>query len=539
MQYRHWKAGVTDAAELNRCLRLLRSHHTLKSFNSSFSNMLLQSREAVRHHLASRSQADGETASASGHQGILHTLHSLAAAHSLSVMVDDSMSDAVTIALYANTLMLDVNVTASGAVASAALTLVANDDMISDDETNAKLTALATAADWSTLSAVLGHFCDLHVRLPDEIGSDAAVAVSAAFAALTADVRALSAASVAAAGLYATITSGIGSVSLTASGLLCTVWAAASAKFALADETTSPSLRASLAELPPLEVLRAASPLAAHGMIHARLSYEVASQPSRLLLGSALVDSAVAGLAGSNGGPGALNVAKFLVPGSPPDAKLSAPIEASFVLELYPPLVTSCAWAAEAAAVAFPPPATSKVAMAFSALGTGDASPLAAMLVGHDALAGPQPVTVLDTTHAYAYAGEPGVRGVLVHRIPFLSLAHLATVLDLLRQHAVFNTLLASCFSDAVDAASLHTRPPPDTLRRFELTTLAPQLLTVSYLAPGSGVLTTIEISCGCGGSLAAAIIPAPGASPVDSPAFAALLATSHSIPLAMHYHLS
>ena len=192
--------------------------------------------------VASRSQADGETASASGHQGILHTLHSLAAAHSLSVMVDDSMSDAVTIALYANTLMLDVNVTASGAVASAALTLVANDDMISDDETNAKLTALATAADWSTLSAVLGHFCDLHVRLPDEIGSDAAVAVSAAFAALTADVRALSAASVAAAGLYATITSGIGSVSLTISSKVLKPWplgASGNAIFSMSSGTPS------------------------------------------------------------------------------------------------------------------------------------------------------------------------------------------------------------------------------------------------------------------------------------------------------------
>ncbi len=149
---------------------------------------------------------------------------------------------------------------------------------------------------------------------------------------------------------------------------------------------------------------------------------------------------------------------------------------------------------------------------------------------------------VLGDTHNYI--DGTATRGVLVERIPAFRLHQVPFVLRVLRQQAVFNTLVASCYPTASvllpaaqSAASAYTA--------VELYMDAPRSLKVATFLPSAdGPKVSLEINVALGGDLSCQLLLADG-TPADVAArfhskqyLTRALQLSHSIPLTLHYAL-
>ena len=99
-------------------------------------------------------------------------------------------------------------------------------------------------------------------------------------------------------------------------------------------------------------------------------------------------------------------------------------------------------------------------------------------------------VTLPDQQHCYFLTESEDLMGQLIEYIPFRHPNQVATIIDLLRRQALFNTLVASC----VRANSLED---VDTSTMFEVTCLDPtcQNLSVSFEHPSEETMATAELS--------------------------------------------
>ena len=124
-------------------------------------------------------------------------------------------------------------------------------------------------------------------------------------------------------------------------------------------------------------------------------------------------------------------------------------------------------------------------------------SPLMALIVKQNSAGQLDPssnrglfVTLPDQQHCYFLTETDDLKGQLVEYIPFRHPNQVATIIDLLRRQALFNTLVASC----VRANSLED---VDTSTMFEVTCLDPscQNLSVSFEHPSEETMATAELS--------------------------------------------
>ena len=99
-------------------------------------------------------------------------------------------------------------------------------------------------------------------------------------------------------------------------------------------------------------------------------------------------------------------------------------------------------------------------------------------------------VTLPDQQHCYFLTETEDLMGQLIEYIPFRHPNQVATIIDILRRQALFNTLVASC----VRANSLED---VDTSTMFEVTCLDPtcQNLSVSFEHPSEETMATAELS--------------------------------------------
>ncbi|XP_055692700.1 mediator of RNA polymerase II transcription subunit 1 [Lutzomyia longipalpis] len=97
-------------------------------------------------------------------------------------------------------------------------------------------------------------------------------------------------------------------------------------------------------------------------------------------------------------------------------------------------------------------------------------------------------VTLPDQNHCYFLTESEALRGVVVTSVPFTEPAHVPQILKLLRQQALFNTLVSSC----IRANSRHDF---DSTTIFEVSALTCQHITVSLEHPYDETMATVEFN--------------------------------------------
>lgn len=138
-------------------------------------------------------------------------------------------------------------------------------------------------------------------------------------------------------------------------------------------------------------------------------------------------------------------------------------------------------------------------------------------------------VALPDQNHCY-FLSEMKEQAIQVTKIPFSDPQHVPKVIKLLRQQALFNTLIGSC---------VRTGTPRDfdSLQMFEITALSSQYITVALEHPYQQQLTTIEFDLSDIGNIECNIYGGAQLGNISNK-IAKVMQTCMSIPVTMRYLL-
>ncbi|CAH0564837.1 unnamed protein product [Brassicogethes aeneus] len=96
-------------------------------------------------------------------------------------------------------------------------------------------------------------------------------------------------------------------------------------------------------------------------------------------------------------------------------------------------------------------------------------------------------VTLPDQNHCYFMTDNKSMEGVLVGSIPFTHPAHVANILMILREQALFNTIISSCVRPK-------SRQDFDNMTMFEVSALSPTHISISLEHPLEESMSTAEM---------------------------------------------
>ncbi|KAL1498003.1 hypothetical protein ABEB36_008869 [Hypothenemus hampei] len=96
-------------------------------------------------------------------------------------------------------------------------------------------------------------------------------------------------------------------------------------------------------------------------------------------------------------------------------------------------------------------------------------------------------VTLPDQTHCYCMTENPNMKGVLVSSIPFTHPAHVSTILMVLREQTLFNTIIGSCVRP-------NSHQNFDNMTMFEISVLSSTQISISLENPLEECMSTADI---------------------------------------------